>query len=159
MASSSTDMSTIPPLEVINLTPHEINFYARDSENLPTKVVSIPSSGELRLKNINIPLPNLKIAVSGVHHSLQQNPSPEYDGFIQEGKSYQLFANYNGPPVIFLVSMVVGLYLQHHKDTIPSGCSIYGPDTSPNFVVRGESGILGSYASVHYARSSRDAPL
>jgi len=123
---------------LLNFTPHQIVLY-KGSE----KIHTIPSSGNIRLEEAP---QKSNDEIYGVPVYI----APEYTGL--EGVPEELYKK-DGEEIGIVVSMPVGLYLKMDlwNDTLPGRVRVFGPDTSPKSVVRGEGGvILGSTALIQY---------
>jgi len=125
-------------VKIENYTPHSISLY-KESE----KVHEFPSQGDIRLKEI----PQQNIAK---WKGIPVYSAPEYTGL--DGVPEHLLEE-KGEDLGIIVSMPVGKFLasEEHKKSLPGRIHVFGPDTGPKSVVRGEKGeILGAKALIRY---------
>lgn len=154
-----TDSTVGSPFVAINLTPHSITYYKRnpDQPGNPTILATFPSKGSLRLisaPSVERKMLHLLNGDSPDAICCSMPPSPTYEGLDTTTEGYTIFTNFQGTNAVFIVSMLVGQYLAEHRELIPSGCHVCGPDTGPVNAYRdAKQNIIGTFELVHYAES------
>lgn len=126
---------------IVNLTPHDVVVYDTNGE---TVLHVFRASGEVARVN-SAPQRHLKNIVSGV-------PVFEAQRFTDVQWPKWLFcADRSNEIEGVLVSMPVGQQCASNTDIFSLSFSVYGPDTSPEGVMRDASGrILGTKRLVQY---------
>lgn len=153
MSSTKADVASVGPiyLPFINLTPHAINFYDKESKALLT---SVASSGELRL--VDEPSSTVQGVLchtaDGKEVIIPRIVAPKHAGLLETTPGYDVFMKHPlYQPTIFLVSMLLGNYFAEHPELVPAGCCICGPDTGLGCHRNDKGQIIGTFNLVQYA--------
>jgi hypothetical protein len=124
-------------MNIKNFTPHTVNIVDRNTEISH----SFKSEGDVRLST------KFGEKIEEWNKIPVYNP-PEYTDIV--GIPEYLLKN-KEEKIGIIVSMPVGIFISEHRNDFPEHISVYGPDTSPENVIRDEKRLVsGSYAFIKY---------